>query len=261
MARSTSSPPPTGRRGRAGRRCSTQLGALEPADLVQAQREVARLLEDDNVTYTPSPASTVSIADRPDTAQLPLSEPQPWRLDPLPLILDDREWSSLEAGVVQRAELLDAIMADLYGAAAAAGPAGHPAGRGAGPRRVPAHRGRHRGAGRPAAGHDRRRPRPGRDRPVEGDLRPHPGPVRRRVRDAEPPGGVPGAARGLPLGQPLPADPLLLGHAAGPGRRGAEHGGGPAGRGAQPGHRTPRPPSTRPSSPPCSASRCWRAAT
>ncbi len=35
---------------------------------------------------------------------------------PLPLILDDREWSRLETGLVQRAELLDAIMADLYGA-------------------------------------------------------------------------------------------------------------------------------------------------
>ena len=34
----------------------------------------------------------------------------------MPLILGDREWSSLEAGVVQRAELLDAIMTDLYGA-------------------------------------------------------------------------------------------------------------------------------------------------
>ena len=45
-----------------------------------------------------------------------LAEPQPWRLDPLPLILDDREWASLEAGLVQRAELLDAILADLYGA-------------------------------------------------------------------------------------------------------------------------------------------------
>ena len=93
-----------------------QLDALEPADLVRAQREVARLLEDDNVTYTPSPASTLSIADRPDAVGPPLTEPQPWRLDPLPLILDDREWSSLEAGVVQRVELLDAILTDLYGA-------------------------------------------------------------------------------------------------------------------------------------------------
>jgi uncharacterized circularly permuted ATP-grasp superfamily protein/uncharacterized alpha-E superfamily protein len=93
-----------------------QLNALEPADLVRTQREVARLLEDDNVTYTPSPASTLSVADRPDAVLPPLTDPQPWRLDPLPLILDDREWSSLEAGVVQRAELLDAILADLYGA-------------------------------------------------------------------------------------------------------------------------------------------------
>ena len=51
------------------------------------------------------------------TAEPPvINEPQPWKLDPLPLILDDREWSRLETGLVQRAELLDAIMADLYGA-------------------------------------------------------------------------------------------------------------------------------------------------
>ena len=91
-------------------------------ELLQAQREVARLLEDDNVTYTPNPASAISIADEPNghgpAAGTPtgLVEPQPWRLDPLPLILDDREWAGLEAGLVQRAELLDAIMADLYGA-------------------------------------------------------------------------------------------------------------------------------------------------
>jgi uncharacterized circularly permuted ATP-grasp superfamily protein/uncharacterized alpha-E superfamily protein len=91
--------------------------------LVQAQREVARLLEDENVTYTPSPASTLSIADEanlhgPSAAGTPngLAEPHPWRLDPLPLILDDREWAGLEAALVQRAELLDAILADLYGA-------------------------------------------------------------------------------------------------------------------------------------------------
>jgi uncharacterized circularly permuted ATP-grasp superfamily protein/uncharacterized alpha-E superfamily protein len=99
------------------------LDEFADADLVQAQREVARLLEDDNVTYTPSPASAISIADEPNGHGPPavetstgLKEPQPWRLDPLPLIIDDREWAGLEAGLVQRAELLDAIMADLYGA-------------------------------------------------------------------------------------------------------------------------------------------------
>src|SRR5512133_4388566 len=101
----------------------TGLDEFTETELVHAQREVARLLEDDNVTYTPSPASTISIADEPNGHGPPpertttdLIEPQPWRLDPLPLILEDREWAGLEAGLVQRAELLDAIMADLYGA-------------------------------------------------------------------------------------------------------------------------------------------------
>jgi uncharacterized circularly permuted ATP-grasp superfamily protein/uncharacterized alpha-E superfamily protein len=101
----------------------TGLDEFAETELVHAQREVARLLEDDNVTYTPSPASTISIADEPNghgpqpaRTTTDLIEPQPWRLDPLPLILEDREWAGLEAGLVQRAELLDAIMADLYGA-------------------------------------------------------------------------------------------------------------------------------------------------
>jgi uncharacterized circularly permuted ATP-grasp superfamily protein/uncharacterized alpha-E superfamily protein len=99
-----------------------ELQSFAGADLERAQWEVARLLEDDGVTYTPGPASSVTFADptkvdpprRGEPA--PLSEPVPWRLDPLPLVLQEREWSGLEAGVVQRAELLDAIVADLYGA-------------------------------------------------------------------------------------------------------------------------------------------------
>ncbi len=35
-------------------------------DLLRAQREVERLLEDDNVTYTPNPAAAISIADESD---------------------------------------------------------------------------------------------------------------------------------------------------------------------------------------------------
>ena len=99
------------------------LDEFADTDLLQAQHDVVRLLEDDNVTYTPNPASAMSIADEPNGHPHPdmpipegLVEPQPWRLDPLPLIIDDREWAGLEAGLVQRAQLLDAIMADLYGA-------------------------------------------------------------------------------------------------------------------------------------------------
>ena len=62
----------------------TGLDEFAEADLLRAQREVARLLEDDNVTYTPSPASTVSIADEPNgdgprnaATVTELAEPQP----------------------------------------------------------------------------------------------------------------------------------------------------------------------------------------
>lgn len=63
--------------------------------------QVRRLLEDDGVTYG-APAD----ADQP--AEL-------WRLDPLPLIIGGREWAELRRGLIQRAELLDRLQADLYG--------------------------------------------------------------------------------------------------------------------------------------------------
>jgi uncharacterized circularly permuted ATP-grasp superfamily protein/uncharacterized alpha-E superfamily protein len=38
-----------------------------------------------------------------------------WPLDPLPLILDQAEWDQIAAGVTQRAELMEAILRDVYG--------------------------------------------------------------------------------------------------------------------------------------------------
>ena len=38
-----------------------------------------------------------------------------WRLDLIPVILPDREWEHLSAGVLQRARLIDAVLADLHG--------------------------------------------------------------------------------------------------------------------------------------------------
>lgn len=39
-----------------------------------------------------------------------------WQLDPIPLVLDPVEWAQLEKGLIQRAKLLDLIVADFYGA-------------------------------------------------------------------------------------------------------------------------------------------------
>ena len=38
-----------------------------------------------------------------------------WPLDPLPMVIEEHEWAQIEAAVIQRATLLNAMMADFYG--------------------------------------------------------------------------------------------------------------------------------------------------
>jgi uncharacterized circularly permuted ATP-grasp superfamily protein/uncharacterized alpha-E superfamily protein len=40
---------------------------------------------------------------------------RPWPLSHIPLIIEPREWRQLEAGLIQRADLLEAVLADSYG--------------------------------------------------------------------------------------------------------------------------------------------------
>lgn len=71
---------------------------LTSGDLARVHAEIARFLADDGVTYA-----------RPGQRQAP------WRLDPVPLVLDAAGWAPLEVGLAQRAELLNAVLVDLYG--------------------------------------------------------------------------------------------------------------------------------------------------
>lgn len=43
------------------------------------------------------------------------SSERPWPISHLPLLIDAAEWAALEAGLIQRAALLEAILQDLYG--------------------------------------------------------------------------------------------------------------------------------------------------
>lgn len=45
----------------------------------------------------------------------PRNTDRPWPLDPIPLVLDRVEWAAIESAIIQRATLLNAILADLYG--------------------------------------------------------------------------------------------------------------------------------------------------
>jgi uncharacterized circularly permuted ATP-grasp superfamily protein/uncharacterized alpha-E superfamily protein len=45
-------------------------------------------------------------------------EERPWPLSPVPLLIEKAEWDGIAEGITQRAELLEAILQDLYGEAA-----------------------------------------------------------------------------------------------------------------------------------------------
>ena len=74
------------------------LGAREWA--ARGQR-ITRLLRENGVTY--------------HVYSDPRGYSRTWELDPVPLVLDGAEWLSIEAGLEQRARLLDLILRDLYG--------------------------------------------------------------------------------------------------------------------------------------------------
>ena len=43
-------------------------------------------------------------------------EERPWPLSPIPLLIAEAEWRGIAAGVAQRAEVMEAVLADIYGA-------------------------------------------------------------------------------------------------------------------------------------------------
>ena len=116
----------------------------------------------------------------------PAGAERPWPLSHVPLIINPSEWDALKSGLIQRAKLLELVLADVYGAAT------HRArrpGAGRADRRQPgvSAAARRRGAARRRAsavlcGRCRARRR----RPLVGAGRSHPGAVGRRLRAGEP---------------------------------------------------------------------------
>jgi uncharacterized circularly permuted ATP-grasp superfamily protein/uncharacterized alpha-E superfamily protein len=85
------------------------VGERGRAGLDRLRSVVRSLIDNDGITYTEVDT------DRGAAAGGHGAEPVPWRLDPLPLLVSVADWEVLEAGLVQRSRLLDAVLADLYG--------------------------------------------------------------------------------------------------------------------------------------------------
>ena len=77
------------------------LTATSAADVRERLSAAERQIRDSGVTYN-------VYAD-------PQGLDRPWDLDVLPLIIAPEEWREIEAGVIQRAQLFNQVLADLYG--------------------------------------------------------------------------------------------------------------------------------------------------
>jgi uncharacterized circularly permuted ATP-grasp superfamily protein/uncharacterized alpha-E superfamily protein len=77
------------------------LGALGVEELTRRWALAERRIRENGITYN-------IYGD-------PLGANRPWRTDVVPLLLLEEEWRFIEAGIIQRAELLSRLLEDLYG--------------------------------------------------------------------------------------------------------------------------------------------------
>ncbi len=73
-----------------------------PADLDRRLAQIHEQIQRDGVTHNVFSADGVAT--------------RPWSLELLPLLIEPEDWAEIESGLMQRAELLEAVLAVLYGA-------------------------------------------------------------------------------------------------------------------------------------------------
>ncbi len=77
------------------------LQQLGPAELASRKQGIQRFLKENGVTY--------NIYHNAGEAT------RIWNLNPIPYLIEQTEWQKIESGLQQRANLLNLILADLYG--------------------------------------------------------------------------------------------------------------------------------------------------
>lgn len=89
------------------------LGSFDPEVLLARQQQADRLLDAQGTGHL---VHEISLAtDRHGVTAAARSVSHPWRLDPVPYVLDADEFARLAAGVTQRMRALEALLADCYG--------------------------------------------------------------------------------------------------------------------------------------------------
>lgn len=74
---------------------------LGPEQIQDRAQDILRFLKENGVTY--------NVYGDPSGLS------RPWHLDIIPFLISEAEWQKIEAGLIQRATLLDLILKDLYG--------------------------------------------------------------------------------------------------------------------------------------------------
>ncbi len=89
------------------------LGSFDPAVLLERQRQADRLLDAQGTGHL---VHEISLApDRHGVTAVARSVSHPWRLDPVPLVIEAPEFRRLADGATQRMRALAALLVDLHG--------------------------------------------------------------------------------------------------------------------------------------------------
>ncbi len=75
------------------------LQSLGASGIRERQLKAERILRDDGATYNVGSSATS----------------QTWQLDPVPVLLESEEWGGIESGLLERAELFNLLLKDIYG--------------------------------------------------------------------------------------------------------------------------------------------------
>lgn len=90
---------PSGFPRRHWRKLCVALGRMTPAELSRSWQTGQQLIQANDISFGSDP----------------LSQDRPWPVDPIPLLIADKEWTRIETAIAQRARLLNAMLHDLYG--------------------------------------------------------------------------------------------------------------------------------------------------